>query len=196
MDYNQDIQDIKVLITQALPAEYVEPDLPRSVVRHVYTGVGKVNAAIRLCDALNDFRPDVVLNVGTAGSIGHSVGDIILCTHFIDRDLFPLADFGVKWQQNTADSIIHLPWKWNLPVSGTCNSGDSFVTTPQGVTGDVVDMEAYPQAQICAERKIPFLSVKYVTDVVGQNSVKHWEDKLADARRDLAEYFRMQVSLR
>ena len=32
--------------------------------------------------------------------------------------------------------------------------------------------------------------LKYVTDIVGQNSVKHWEDKLADARRDLTAYFK------
>lgn len=31
--------------------------------------------------------------------------------------------------------------------------------------------------------------VKYVTDIIGQNSVKHWEDKLADARKGLGEFF-------
>jgi len=33
------------------------------------------------------------------------------------------------------------------------------------------------------------ISVKYVTDIIGQNSVKHWEDKLADARQGLSHYF-------
>jgi adenosylhomocysteine nucleosidase len=28
-----------------------------------------------------------------------------------------------------------------------------------------------------------------VTDIIGQNSVKHWEDKLADARQGLSNYF-------
>ena len=54
----------------------------------------------------------------------------------------------------------------------------------------IPDMEAYAQAQVCRELGIPFLAVKYVTDIVGQNSVKHWEDKLADARRDLTAYFK------
>jgi adenosylhomocysteine nucleosidase len=31
--------------------------------------------------------------------------------------------------------------------------------------------------------------VKYVTDVIGQNSVKHWEDKLAEARQGLSNFF-------
>ena len=33
------------------------------------------------------------------------------------------------------------------------------------------------------------VAVKYVTDIIGQNSVKHWEDKLADARKGLGEFF-------
>ena len=36
---------------------------------------------------------------------------------------------------------------------------------------------------------LAFISVKYVTDIIGQNSVKHWEDKLADARQGLSHYF-------
>ena len=63
------------------------------------------------------------------------------------------------------------------------------MTDAAGVEGDVVDMEAYAEAQVCNELGIPFLSVKYVTDIIGQNSVKHWEDKLADARRGLSAYF-------
>ena len=70
----------------------------------------------------------------------------------------------------------------NISVFAQCDANET--------DGDVVDMEAYAQAQVCRELGIPFLAVKYVTDIVGQNSVKHWEDKLADARRDLTAYFK------
>ena len=50
-------------------------------------------------------------------------------------------------------------------------------------------IEAYAQAFVCRSKEIPFISVKYVTDIIGQNSVKHWEDKLADARQGLSHYF-------
>ena len=53
----------------------------------------------------------------------------------------------------------------------------------------MVDMEAYAQAFVCNSKEIPFISVKYVSDVIGQNSVKHWEDKLADARTGLSHFF-------
>ena len=52
-------------------------------------------------------------------------------------------------------------------------------------------MEAYAQAAVCKERQLPFVSVKYVTDVIGQNSVKHWQDKLAEARKSLNEFFKI-----
>ena len=51
-------------------------------------------------------------------------------------------------------------------------------------------MEAYAQAWVCRTKNTPFIAVKYVTDIIGQNSVKHWEDKLADARKGLGVVFR------
>ena len=55
--------------------------------------------------------------------------------------------------------------------------------------GDVVDMEAFAQAFVCRAKNVPFIAVKYVTDIIGQNSVKHWEDKLADARMGVGQFF-------
>lgn len=72
---------------------------------------------------------------------------------------------------------------------GICNTGDTFLTELSDVKGDVVDMEAFAQAFVCRAKNVPFIAVKYVTDIIGQNSVKHWEDKLADARKGLGEFF-------
>ncbi len=188
-------KEIKVLVVQALREEYTRTPLPGAHVEHVYTGVGKVNAAFRLAMAIWQTKPDFVINVGTAGSVSRQVGDIVLCTAFMDRDLCILGDLGVPWKQCTEAGIQHFPWDWGLPTDGLCNTGDSFVTDAKGMEGDVVDMEAYAEAQVCNELGIPFLSVKYVTDIVGQNSVKHWEDKLADARRGLSAYFE-KIALR
>ena len=53
---------------------------------------------------------------------------------------------------------------------------------------DAVDMESYAMAFVCQKYRIPFLSIKYITDVVGQNSQQHWEDKLHDARIGLGNF--------
>ena len=76
-----------------------------------------------------------------------------------------------------------------LREAGICNTGDGFLTDASQIAGDVIDMEAFAQAFVCRSKEIPFISVKYVTDIIGHNSVKHWEDKLADARQGLSHYF-------
>ena len=75
-------------------------------------------------------------------------------------------------------------------IWGTCNTGDSFITEGNDIEGDVIDMESYAEADVCREMGIPFVSVKYVTDIVGQNSSQEWFAKLADAREGLSAFFR------
>ena len=53
-----------------------------------------------------------------------------------------------------------------------------------GIEGDVVDMESFALAFVCQQMNIPFFSIKYVTDVIGKNSIKEWEDKLKALKLD------------
>ena len=46
----------------------------------------------------------------------------------------------------------------------SCGTGDSFVTSDDGITTDVVDMEAYAIAKVCYLNKVDFVSFKYITD--------------------------------
>ena len=60
---------------------------------------------------------------------------------------------------------------------------------PQDLTSDVCDMEAFAIAMVCDFYKIPFVSVKYVSDKVGENNMKIWEETLANARIGLSNFF-------
>lgn len=180
---------MKVLVTQALPEECTEVVLPNAEIRRVYTSIGKVMASYRLSEAIFHYNPDIVLNVGTAGTLSHQVGDIILCTEFIDRDMQRISNLGIPYQISMENVLGEMPWNWNCSLKGICNTGDSFVTEPGSLVGDAVDMEAYAQALVCKEQNIPFVAVKYITDIVGQNSVKHWQEKLAEADKALCHYF-------
>jgi adenosylhomocysteine nucleosidase len=42
---------------------------------------------------------------------------------------------------------------------------------------------------VCKEMNVDFVSVKYITDIIGQNSGQIWLDKLRDAREALKEFF-------
>ena len=180
---------IKVLVTHAVNDELIDIDMPGCEIRFIRTGIGKVKSAMRLMDAIWQESPDIILNIGTAGTLKHKVGDIFVCRNFVDRDLKKVECLGLDY---TIDSSVFLDEKsycMGWEHEGVCNTGDSFLTEVTDAEDDVFDMEAYAQAQVCILKEIPFVSVKYVTDVIGQNSVKHWVDKLVDARMGLSEFF-------
>lgn len=186
---------MKILVTYAVKEEFTELKFPgikngeEVQIGYLRTGIGKVKSAFYLSEAINRGEPDLVINVGTAGSIRHKVGEVFVCRHFVDRDMQKLADFGVEYEIDSSALLAEKGYCAHWTESGVCNTGDSFLTELEHVKGDVVDMEAYAQALVCEAKKTPFIAVKYVTDVIGENSVKHWEDKLADARKGLDHFF-------
>lgn len=190
----------KLLAIHAVNDEYIDLSFADWKVIPIRTGVGKVKAAARLIDAIHRHSPDAVLNYGTAGSILHHVGDIFVCREFIDRDIQRVKQLGLTYKISLPSSSPYMPisqhWTSFTPyesktfLDAICNTGDSFVTEAGDLYGDVFDMESYAEAWVCKEKEIPFVSVKFVTDIIGQNSVKHWEDKLEDARTALAYFFK------
>ena len=169
---------LKILVTYAVQGEFAEIKWPDVEVYYVRTGIGKVKAAFHLAEAIRQVEPDIVINMGTAGTINHRVGDVFVCRHFIDRDMHKLAGLGLSYELDTSALLEQKGFCRHWTESATCNTGDSFLTELTDIEGDVVDMEAYAQAFVCTSKEIPFISVKFVSDVIGQNSVKHWEDKM------------------
>lgn len=184
----------KVLITYAIKDEVIPINLKNSEVKYIITGVGKTRAAMKLTEAICLQRPDLVLNIGTSGSLDHGVGEVFVCNRFIDRDYQLVTLPGIEYELDFSSlpEIKAIMQKWDISpyFVGTCNTGDGFVTEADSVNGNVVDMEAFALATVCKEFNIPFLAVKYITDIIGHNSVKHWEDKLADAREALKIWFK------
>lgn len=187
---------MKILFVYAIPEEKIEINIPNAEVIYVETGMGKVNAAMKTMRAICEYHPDMVINYGSAGTLNHNIGDIIVCNRFIDRDLQKVTLDGVVSEiVFGTDEARHVLTEQRLNerakvLWGTCNTGDSFITSGADIEGDVIDMESYAMADVCREMGIPFVSVKYVTDVVGKNSVESWQEKLADARNGLTEFFK------
>lgn len=179
----------KIIVTCATREEFVQIDWHEAEIGHLLTGLGKTKSAYYLAEAIRTQRPDLVMNVGTAGTLHHRVGDIFVCRHFIDRDMEKLKDYGISYEiELPTDKLDFVP-ACLYTNNGICNTGDTFLTEQEDVTGDVVDMEAYAQAFVCQSMKVPFVAVKYVTDIVGQNSVEIWQDKLKDAVNALRTFF-------
>jgi len=179
---------MKILFVYAIPEEKIEINIPNVEVIYVETGMGKVNAAMKTMRAICEYHPDMVINFGSAGTLNHNVGDIIVCNKFIDRDLRKVTLDGV-----VSEIEFEKFEKFSNSTWGVCNTGDSFITSGAEIEGDVIDMESYAIADVCREMGVPFFAVKYVTDVVGQNSSEEWFAKLADARLGLTAFFNENV---
>ena len=72
---------------------------------YLRTGGGKVKSAFYLSEAINHVQPDLVVNVGTAGTICHQVGDIFVCRHFVDRDMQKLVELGMEHEIDSTDLL-------------------------------------------------------------------------------------------
>jgi adenosylhomocysteine nucleosidase len=181
----------KILVTYALEAEKGDIQLPGHKLVFCATGVGKTASALETYRAILREKPDLVLNIGTAGTLQHQVGDIFVCSHFVDRDLEKIACLGVPFRLDFSDEIEKI---WGISAPGCVSTGDTFQSDAEVSVSDVVvdvfEMEAFAGAQACKLVGLPFLSVKYVTDVIGQNSIKHWEDKLHEAKDGLVVFLK------
>ncbi|MDO4164152.1 MAG: nucleosidase [Bacteroides sp.] len=186
---------MRILVTYAVQGEFTELKFPGMIgedevqVGYLRTGIGKVKSAFYLSEALKYGLPDLVVNIGTAGTIHRKVGDIVVCRRFVDRDMQKVVGLGMEYEVDSSDLLKQKGYCLHWAEDGVCNTGDSFLTELADVAGDVVDMEAYAQAWVCRAKGVPFIAVKYVTDIIGQNSVKQWEEKLTEAREALSRFF-------
>ena len=70
-----------------------------------------------------------------------------------------------------------------------CGSGDNFVEDIENEIDyiDVFDMEAYALAKVCYHYHVPFISFKYITDNVNEQSSKDWEENCSDGIKKFKE---------
>ena len=155
----------------------------------LYTGVGKVNATLRLTQKFGKYGSHIpynlVINYGTAGSQSwkYKKGDLVDCTRFVQRDM-DVSGLGFKIGQTPFEEDIPIilqseldSYKFNILEYGKnalCSSGDSFVDGDEQF-GNIVDMEAYALAKVCHIYNIPFISFKYITDDADGDAGDDWE---------------------
>ncbi|MBO1912611.1 5'-methylthioadenosine/S-adenosylhomocysteine nucleosidase, partial [Microvirga sp. 3-52] len=80
--------------------EYIKGAIGNHEVILVKSGIGKVNAAMATTILLEKFRPDVVLNTGSAGGFGETleVGTIVISSEVRHHDV-DLTAFGYEYGQ-------------------------------------------------------------------------------------------------
>jgi len=146
----------------------------------LFTGIGKVNAAIALTQAIQRQRPRLIVNLGSAGSQRHAKGQLICCNRFVQRDMDVTPLGFARYETPLADVPVVLEHGLVHPglALGVCGSGDSFETGHVEAPYDVVDMEAYVLALIACQERIPLLCLKYISDDAGSDAAGDWAQQV------------------
>lgn len=159
---------MKVILFVALESEFPKDKAPKGV-KVVYTGVGKINAAIKATETLKELNPTetIVINYGSAGGHAVMVGNLFKCKTFVqnDMDARPFAEKTITpFDDNSVSGTID----FNGLGYNICYTQDHFQTTPSVIC----DMEAYSIAKVCKIYGFDFTAYKYVSD---NGSPDDWE---------------------
>ena len=153
-------------------------------------GIGKVNAAVGTALMITEWSPSYILNTGSAGGFrkGLAIGDIVLSEevihHDADAEVFGYAPGQVpgmpaafKGDPRLLDCALGLtPEDPTVHLSrGVIGSGDSFISRDDQIDRlkktfprvAACEMEAAAVAQTCHLFQIPFLIIRSISDVVG-----------------------------
>jgi adenosylhomocysteine nucleosidase len=186
-----------VLFSFALESEAADVFVGQNTL---ITGIGKVNAAYELTKAIQNKKPSLIVNLGSAGSNSFQKGDIICCTKFVQRDM-DVRGLGFA-QYETPLSNLPVILDYGLAMDnlqiGICGTGDSFEMGHATKIYDVVDMEAYALAMIAMKENIPFLCLKYISDGADDNAADDWViqvHKAAAAFGSILELNKNNISL-
>jgi len=179
-----------IILFVALESELPNVNLPDNVEIH-YTGVGKVNAAIKATSVLSvkDSKNTLVVNYGSAGSKVFNKNYLYRCTKFYqaDMDARPLVDnigktpYDEMIYENMSKVIM-----FDKDEDGyLCSTADKFQENP---SAHLVDMESYSIAKVCKIFGFDFVAYKFVSD---DGNSDEWKEN----HKNGAFYFLQELEL-
>ena len=182
---------MKYIIVTALKDESIGLEQFAPVV---HTGIGKINASIKLYEAILTFRPQLVLNYGTAGGVADLFG-LHKVAHFIQSDMDVR---GLDFPRGITPFMNEeLPPKAGVVLA----TGDSFITNAEkqleglGIEIDLVDMEAYALKRVCDHHNIKFEAYKFISDQADENAGGDWKSAISKGTNLFVEVLQKQYGL-
>jgi adenosylhomocysteine nucleosidase len=180
-----------VLVLVALPQE-LDAALLQGRATVCYTDVGKVNAAYATLQALREHSPSLVINFGSAGRVAPCPAGLVEVASVLQRDMNaePLAPRGATPFQDGGHTL-HSGREGVM-----CGTGDSFVTAPdpwfatRGV--QLVDMELYAVASVCARQNVAWRALKFVSDDANADSANDWQANVRRGEQMFVEWLLRQ----
>ena len=182
----------------------------------VEAGVGKVNAARTTQILIDNFKVDIVINVGSAGSANDEleIGDIVIGEKIVQHD-FDITAFGHpkgfisnvgqflesdKKLVNEFEKIaLNQEDEFNIKI-GTVASGDIFCTDikmknkiREKFNADAIEMEGAAIAQVCKLDKVPFIIIRSISDKPNGNNNVTFDKFLEKASKRCAQILKKVI---
>ncbi|HDE5602246.1 TPA: 5'-methylthioadenosine/S-adenosylhomocysteine nucleosidase [Staphylococcus aureus] len=166
------------------------------------SGIGKVNAAISTTLLINKFKPDIIINTGSAGALDESlnVGDVLISDdvkyHDADATAFgyeygQIPQMPVAFQSSKLliEKVSQVVQQQLTAKVGLIVSGDSFIGSVEQrqkikkafPNAMAVEMEATAIAQTCYQFNVPFVVVRAVSDLANGEAEMSFEAFLEKA---------------
>lgn len=209
-------------ITERAMLKFYEGQICDVQVVALFSGVCKVNAAIATQILIDLFGVNIVINAGTAGGMNPKlkIFDTVIstevCYHDVAQDVLTEFHPWLKTVFFEADrELIKISERAVKEVKpkgevfwGRIVTGEAFITDEgRKKMNDefaplAVDMETASIAHVCYVNKIPFLSIRCITDTAEYNGVENFEENCVKASmiaKDIAvallkEYSRLHKS--
>ncbi len=145
----------------------------------VYSGCGKINAAITAQQMIDQYSVDTILLSGIAGGLKTStkIFDTVACiaSEFRDTDIDIYSDFPVlespvfQADSHLIDLAQQAAKAADWPVHfGLTTTGDIFTDriSPNALC---IDMETAAVAHVCYMNRVPFLAIRTISDNTADN---------------------------
>ncbi|CAL4321165.1 5'-methylthioadenosine/S-adenosylhomocysteine nucleosidase [Buchnera aphidicola (Protaphis terricola)] len=169
----------------------------------IQSGIGKVAASIATMILITLFKPNMIINSGSAGSLNSKlkIGDIIipnqLCYHDVNLTNFgysigQIPKYPKKFQINKKlfNKIIEIFKKNKLKIlTGLIITGDSFINKRELInklkikfsSAIGVEMEAAAIAQVCYKFNIPLIIIKSISDLSNNQATINFKKNISIA---------------
>lgn len=200
---------LEAKVTEIANCKIFEGKINNRPVAVLQSGIGKVAAAMGTALLIQLFKPDMIINTGSAGGLDENlnVGDVIISTEVRHHDVDVTA-FGYEKGQLPANPAAFLPNEQLVEVakkqaeklglnavSGLICSGDAFINGAEKIAQiradfpqvAAVEMEAAAIAQVCHAMNVPFVVVRAISDVADKESHLSFDEFLPLAAEKSSE---------
>lgn len=171
---------------------FIEGEIANRQIVLLKSGIGKVNAAMATTLLIENFQADLVINTGTAGGFSSDlkVGDIVIASEVVHHDVdvtafdyqlgqVPQLPATFKSDETLIASTKHVLQQLDIhSLIGLVATGDSFMSDVNLIKTTVnnfplmlaAEMEGAAIAQVCYQYETPFIIIRSISDIAGEDS--------------------------